>query len=84
MTKCIERYPKALNIVQYCNITNNDELSLQGVSNPVIDFPKETKYLLKTDLLEMRRPWFPDHENHEKISKPLFVTLSKEGVVFAT
>ena len=82
MTKCIERYPKALNIVQYCNITNNDELSLQGVSDPVIDFLKETKYLLETDLLEMRRPWFPD--NHEKISKPLFVTISKEGVVFAT
>ena len=67
MTKCIERYPKALNIVQYCNITNNDEPSSQGASDPVIDVFKETKYLLKTDLLEMRRPWSPD--NHEKIGK---------------
>ena len=68
--------------MQYCNITNNDELSLQGVSDPVIDVLKETKYLLKTDLPEMKRPWFPD--NNEQISKPLFVTINKEGVVFAT
>ena len=30
----------------------------------------------------MRRPLFPD--NHRKISNPLFLTISKERVVFAT
>ena len=55
---------------------------MQRVSDPVIDALKETKHLLKTDIPEMRRPWFAD--NHEKIGKPLFVTISKEWVVFAT
>ena len=61
---------------------HNDELSLQGVSDPVIDALKETKHLLKTDLTEIRGPWLAN--NHEKIDKPLFVTMSKKWFVFAT
>ena len=30
----------------------------------------------------MRRPWFAD--NHDKIGKLTFITISKEGDVFAT
>ena len=59
-----------------------DELSLKLVSDPVVDALKETKPLLKTDFLEIRRTWFAD--NHERIGKPLFVKISKEGIVFAT
>ena len=60
----------------------SDELSLQGVSDPVIDALKETKHLLRTDIPEMRRPWFA--VNHEKIGEPLFITISKKWIVFAT
>ena len=74
MTKYIERYPKAFSIVQYYKMTHNDELFLQRVSDLVIDALKETKHLLKIDLPKIKRPWLG--YNH--------VTISKEGVVFAT
>ena len=51
-----------------------NELSLQLVSDPVVDAYKETKHLLKTDFPEIR---FAD--NHERIGIPLFVKINKEG-----
>ena len=59
---------------------HSDELSLQLHADPVVDALKETKHLLKTDFPEIRRTWFAD--NHERIGKPLFVKISKEGIVF--
>ena len=57
---------------------HSDELSLQLVSDPVVDALKEAKHHFP----EIRRTWFAD--NHERIGKPLFVKVSKEGIVFAT
>ena len=81
-----EMYRKVSQGLQHRAVLQYDkhscELSLQRVSDPVIDDLIETKHLLKTVIPEMRRSWFAD--NHEKTGKPLFVTISKEGVVFAT
>ena len=52
-------------------------------SEPVIEACKEAGKLVRTDIPELRRPWFA--ENHAiSISSPLFVTVSKNGVVFYT
>ena len=61
----------------------SDEPLLQIISKPVIEACKEVGNLVRTDIPELRRRWFA--ENHAaSISSPLFVTVSKNGVVFYT
>ena len=61
---------------------HSDELPLQRVSDPVINVCTDIKAVIKTDTPELRRPWFA--ENNDEIGKPLFIAVSKEGVVFFT
>ena len=62
---------------------HSDEHSLQRISEPVIEACKEVGKLVRTDIPELRRPWFA--ENHAtSISSPLFVTVSKNDAVFYT
>ena len=61
---------------------HSDELSLQRVSDPAINVCTDVGSVIKTDVPELRRPWFS--ESNDDIGKPLFVTVSKEGVVFFT
>ena len=37
---------------------------------------------IRTDILEFRRPWFAD--NHNEVISPMFLAVSKYGVVFYT
>lgn len=60
----------------------SDELSLQRISSQVIDSCKEVGQLIKTEVPEIRRPWFAD--SHESIGKPLFIAVSGRGVTFIT
>ena len=60
----------------------SDELSLQRMSSNLTEMLSKSKDIVKTDVPEQRRPWFT--EGHEYIDKPLFVTISQCGLVFAT
>ena len=42
----------------------------------------DVESIIKTDVPELRRRWFS--ESNDDIGKPLFVTVSKKGVVFFT
>ena len=42
----------------------------------------DVRNLVKTDVPEIRSPWFA--ERHDFIDKTLFVAVSKCGLVFAT
>ena len=48
----------------------------------VIEICEEVAELVKTDILELRRPYFA--ENHDDVDRPLFVVVSMEGVAFFT
>ena len=61
---------------------HSDEQALQRVNSNVINACTEVASLVKTDVLELRRPWFSS--GHEKIGSVIFVTVSLEGVVFFT
>ena len=61
---------------------HSDEQALQRVSTNVINACIEEASLVKTDVSELRRPWFSS--GHEKIGSVLFVTVSLEGVMFFT
>ena len=37
---------------------------------------------IRTDIPELRRPWFAD--NHNKVISPMFLAVSKYGVAFYT
>ena len=61
---------------------HSDKEALQGVSSNVINACIEVASLVKTDVPELRRPWFSS--GHEKIGSVIFVTVSLERVVFFT
>ena len=61
---------------------HSDEQSLQRVSESVINACGEVEKLVRTDIPELRRPWFA--EDHSGISSPLFLVISKAGVVYYT
>ena len=60
----------------------SDEHSLQRISGQVIQACRDGGKLLKTDVPELRRPWFA--EDHNKVPSLLFVAVSKRGVIFYT
>ena len=59
------------------------KLRLQRISEPIIEAYKEVGKIVRTDIPELRRPWFAENQA-TSISSPLFVTVSKNGVVFYT
>ena len=61
---------------------HSDEQAFQRVSSNAINACTEVASLVKTDVPELRRPWFSS--GHEKIGSVLFVTVSLERVVFFT
>ena len=56
--------------------------SLQRVSEYVTTACSQIDKIVRTDIPELRRPWFA--EGHSDISSPLFLCISKEGVVYFT
>lgn len=81
-----EQYRKLDAVVSHKSVLQfdkqSDEQAQQRLSNNVVDVMEEVQVLVKTDIPEQRRPWFADH--HDEINKPLFLTISKWGLVFAT
>ena len=61
---------------------HSDEHALQRISEPVTEACKAMDKVIRTDIPELRRPWFAD--NHNEIISPLFLAVSKYGVVFYT
>ena len=59
---------------------HGDEHSLQRISSAVIESCQEVSKPVRTDIPELRRPWFA--ENHDSITSPLFIEVSKNGVIF--
>ena len=60
----------------------SDKLALQKIPNNVTMVCWDVRNLVKTDVPEIRSPWFA--ERHDFIHKTLFVAVSKCGLVFAT
>ena len=61
---------------------HSDEHALQRISTPVIEACTEIDKIVRTDIPELKRPWFS--ENHNDVVYPLFLTVFKLGVVFYT
>ena len=61
---------------------HSDELSLQRISEPVNTARGQIDKMVRTDVPELRRPWFA--EGHSNISSPLFLAIFKAGVVYFT
>ena len=61
---------------------HSDKYALQRISEPVTDACKAVDKVIRTDIPELRRPWFAD--NHNEIISPQFLAVSKYGVVFYT
>ena len=61
---------------------HSDEQSLQRISEPVTTAYGQIDKMVRTDVPELRRPWFA--EGHSDISSPLFLDMSKAGVVYFT
>ena len=60
---------------------HSEELALQRVSTPVVDLLKNIPVLVKTDIPELYKPWACSSES---IGTPLFIMISRKGVVFLT
>ena len=60
----------------------SDEHVLQRISEPVTEACIAVDKAIRTDIPELRRPWFAD--NHNKVISPMFLAVSKYGVVFYT
>ena len=56
--------------------------SLQRVSSEIIEACSEVSKLIKTEVPELRRPWFG--EMHDKVMSPLFLSVSFHGIVYFT
>ena len=56
---------------------HSDEHFLQRISSAVVVSCQEVSKLVRTDIPELRRPWFA--ENHDSITSPLFIAVSKHG-----
>ena len=61
---------------------DSDEQSLQRISEPVTTACGQTDKMVRTDDPDLLRPWFA--EGHSDISCPLFLAISKAGVVYFT
>ena len=61
---------------------HSDEHALQRISEPVTEACIAVDKAMRTDIPELRRPWFAD--NHNEIISPLFLAVSKYWVVFYT
>ena len=61
---------------------HSDEQALQRISKPVTEACLEVDTIVRTDIPELRRPWFA--ENHSDVISPLFIIVSRFGVVFYT
>ena len=61
---------------------HSDEQSLQRVSEHVTAACGQTDKIVRTDIPELRRPWFA--QGHSDVSSPLILCISKEGVVYFT
>ena len=61
---------------------HSDKLALQRILKHVIESCEEVAELMKTDIPELRKPYFA--ENHNDVGKPLFVVVSMKGVVLFT
>ena len=59
---------------------HSDKLTRQLVSANVIDEYKKIGVIVRTEVPEVRRPWFADA--HDQIEKPLFIAVSGSGIVF--
>ena len=56
--------------------------SLQRVSSEIIEACSEVSKLIKTEVPELRRPWFA--EMHDKVMSLLFLSVSFHGIVYFT
>ena len=64
---------------------NSEELALQRVSDPVISALESIFCFIKTDIPELYKPWTSTSSNHSAlIGDPLFIIISRYGVVFYT
>ena len=61
---------------------HSDEQSLQRISEHVTTACGQVDNIVRTDVPELRRPWFA--EGHSDISSPLFLAISKAGVLYFT
>ena len=61
---------------------HNDEQTLQRISKPVTEACLEADTIAKTDIPELRQPWFT--ENHSDVMSPLLIIVSRFVVVFYT
>ena len=59
---------------------HSDEQSLQRVSSEIIEACSEVSKLIKTEVPELRRPWFA--EMYDKVMSPLFLSVSFHGTVY--
>ena len=55
---------------------------MQRISENVITACGEVQQMVRTGIPERRRPWFA--EGHSEISSPMFLVISKAGVVYFT
>ena len=64
---------------------NSEELALQRVSDPVISALESIFCFIKTVIPELYKPWTSTSSYHSTlIEAPLFIVISKHGVVFYT
>ena len=61
---------------------HSDEQALRRISKPVTEACLEVDTIVKTDIPEPMRPSFA--ENHSGVISPLFIIVSRFGVVFYT
>ena len=79
----VECMSRGLSHTALCQLDkHSDEQALKRVNSNVINACIEVASLVKTDVRELRGPWFSS--GHEKIGSVIFVTVSLEGVVFFT
>ena len=61
---------------------HSEELALQIVSDPVVATLDSIFCFIKTDILELYKPWTSATSNHSTlIGAPLFIVISRHGVV---
>ena len=61
---------------------HSDEQNLQRVSSEIIEACSKVSKLIKTEVPELRRPWFA--EMHNKVMSPLFLSVSFHSIVYFT
>ena len=62
---------------------HSEELALQRVSDPVISTLESIFCFIKTDIPKLYKPWTSTSLNYSTlIGVPLFIVISRHGVVF--